>query len=146
MLELLLEPFNYPFMIYGLQQPVWWVLSARSSAHLLCCAAWPFFGDALSHTILPGIAVGYLIGGSAREPLFWWALGTAIISALSIGAISRGTKIKEDTAIGIIFAGMFALGHRAHLYRAELCAGSVALPVWGCAGCHARRSGADGHL
>jgi manganese/iron transport system permease protein len=69
-----------------------------------------FFGDALAHTILPGIAVGYLVSGGGREGLFWWALGTAIASALGIGAISRATKIKEDTAIGIIFAGMFALG------------------------------------
>lgn len=69
-----------------------------------------FFGDALSHAILPGIAIGYLVGGGAREPLFWWALVTAIISSLGIGAISRSTRIKEDTAIGIIFAGTFALG------------------------------------
>lgn len=69
-----------------------------------------FFGDALSHTILPGVAAGYLVGGGTGGSLFWWALATAIISALSIGAISRGSKIKEDTAIGIIFAGMFALG------------------------------------
>lgn len=69
-----------------------------------------FFGDALAHSILPGIAVGYLVGGGAREPLFWWALIAAILSSLGIGAISRSTKIKEDTAIGIIFAGMFALG------------------------------------
>jgi manganese/iron transport system permease protein len=69
-----------------------------------------FFGDALAHAILPGIAIGYLVGGGARQPLFWWALMTAIMSSLGIGAISRNTKIKEDTAIGIIFAGMFALG------------------------------------
>lgn len=69
-----------------------------------------FFGDALAHAILPGIAVGYLVGGGARDPLFWWALLTAVVSALGIGTISRSTKIKEDTAIGIIFAGMFALG------------------------------------
>jgi manganese/iron transport system permease protein len=69
-----------------------------------------FFGDALAHAILPGIAVGYLVGGGAREPLFWWAMLTAVLSALGIGAISRATQIKEDTAIGIIFAGMFALG------------------------------------
>jgi manganese/iron transport system permease protein len=69
-----------------------------------------FFGDALAHAILPGVAVGYLVGGGAREPLFWWALLTAVASSLGIGAISRATKIKEDTAIGIIFAGMFALG------------------------------------
>lgn len=69
-----------------------------------------FFGDALAHAILPGLAVGYLVGGGAREPLFWWAMGTAVVSSLGIGAVSRTARIKEDTAIGIIFAGMFALG------------------------------------
>jgi manganese/iron transport system permease protein len=69
-----------------------------------------FFGDALAHTILPGIALGYLISGGARETLFWWALGTALVAALGIGALSKNSEIKEDTAIGIIFAGMFALG------------------------------------
>jgi manganese/iron transport system permease protein len=69
-----------------------------------------FFGDALAHTILPGIALGYLVSGGAREPLFWWALGTSIAAALGIGAISKNAQIREDTAIGIIFAGMFALG------------------------------------
>lgn len=69
-----------------------------------------FFGDALAHTILPGIALGYLLSGGARESLFWWALGTAIVAALGIGAISKNSELKEDTAIGIIFAGMFALG------------------------------------
>lgn len=69
-----------------------------------------FFGDALAHTILPGIALGYLVSGGAREPLFWWALGTAVVAALGIGTISKNAEIREDTAIGIIFAGMFALG------------------------------------
>jgi len=69
-----------------------------------------FFGDALAHTILPGIALGYLISGGTRDVLFWWALGTAVLAALGIGAISKNAEIKEDTAIGIIFAGMFALG------------------------------------
>ena len=69
-----------------------------------------FFGDALAHSILPGVAVGYMVGNGARQPLFWWALIAAILSSLGIGAISRSTKIKEDTAIGIVFAGTFALG------------------------------------
>jgi manganese/iron transport system permease protein len=69
-----------------------------------------FFGDALAHTILPGVALGYLVSGGARDALFWWALGAAVVSALGIGAVSRNTQIKEDTAIGVIFAGMFALG------------------------------------
>jgi ABC-type Mn2+/Zn2+ transport system permease subunit len=110
MLNFLLEPFNYPFMIYGLVAAGLVGIVCAVVGTFIVLRGMAFFGDALSHTILPGIAVGYLIGGSARGSLFWWALGTAIISALSIGAISRGTKIKEDTAIGIIFAGMFALG------------------------------------
>jgi manganese/iron transport system permease protein len=69
-----------------------------------------FFGDALAHAILPGVAVGYIVGGGARGPLFWWALVAAVLSAVGIGAISRRGELKEDTAIGVIFAGMFALG------------------------------------
>ena len=69
-----------------------------------------FFGDALAHSILPGVAVGYLLTDGAREPLFWWGTGTAVVVSLVIGAVSKGARIKLDTAIGIIFAGMFALG------------------------------------
>jgi manganese/iron transport system permease protein len=69
-----------------------------------------FFGDALAHAILPGVAIGYLVGGGAREPLFWWSLFTAVAASIGIGAISKGAQVREDTAIGIVFAGMFALG------------------------------------
>ena len=69
-----------------------------------------FFGDALAHAILPGVAIGYLVGGGARGPLFWWGLLAAVISAVGIGTISKKAKINEDTAIGIVFASMFALG------------------------------------
>jgi len=68
-----------------------------------------FFGDALAHAILPGVAVAYLIGG-ASGPLFWGALAAAVVTALGIGAITRGGRLREDTAIGVIFAGVFALG------------------------------------
>jgi manganese/iron transport system permease protein len=69
-----------------------------------------FFGDALAHAILPGVAIGYLVSGGARAPLFWWALLAAVISSIGIGTISKGARIREDTAIGVVFAGMFALG------------------------------------
>jgi manganese/iron transport system permease protein len=69
-----------------------------------------FLGDALSHAILPGLAIGYLVSGGATDSLFWWALVTAIITSMGIGVISTNSEIKEDTAIGIVFAGMFALG------------------------------------
>lgn len=69
-----------------------------------------FFGDALAHAILPGVAIGYLAGSGARGPLFLWSLVAAVVSSVGIGAITRGTRVREDTAIGIVFAGMFALG------------------------------------
>ncbi len=110
MLEFILEPLNYAFMVRGLIAAVLvGVVSAVVGTYIVL-RGMAFFGDALAHAILPGIAVGYLVGGGAREPLFWWALATAILSSLGIGAISRNTQIKEDTAIGIVFAGMFALG------------------------------------
>ena len=67
------------------------------------------FGDALAHAILPGIAIAYLIGGAAG-PLFGGALAAALITALIIGVITRGGRVREDTAIGVIFSGAFALG------------------------------------
>jgi manganese/iron transport system permease protein len=110
MLDFLLAPFSYPFMVRGLIAAGLVGIICAIVGTFIVLRGMAFFGDALSHTILPGIAIGYLVSGGAREPLFWWALATAVISALGIGAISRATRIKEDTAIGIIFAGMFALG------------------------------------
>lgn len=110
LIEQILEPLRYPFMQRGLLAAVIvGVVCANLGAYVVL-RGMAFFGDALAHAILPGVAVGYLVGGGARGPLFWWALIAAIASAFGIGAISRGTKIREDTAIGIIFAGMFALG------------------------------------
>ncbi len=110
MAETLLEPLQYPFMVRALLAAIMvGVVSATLGAYVVL-RGMAFFGDALAHAILPGVAIGYLIGGGARGPLFWWAMLAAVISSLGIGAISRGTKIGEDTAIGIIFAGMFALG------------------------------------
>ncbi len=110
MIDFLLEPLQYAFMVRGLLAAVMVGIVCAVVGTYVVLRGMAFFGDALAHAILPGIAVGYLAGDGARGPLFWWALFTAVISALGIGAISRSTKIKEDTAIGIIFAGTFALG------------------------------------
>lgn len=110
MFEFLLAPLAYPFMVRGLLAAMLVGVICAVVGTYVVLRGMAFFGDALAHTILPGIAGGYLVGGGERGPLFWWALATAIGSAFGIGAISRGTKLKEDTAIGIVFAGMFALG------------------------------------
>jgi manganese/iron transport system permease protein len=110
MIDFLLEPLQYAFMVRGLVAAVMVGIVCAVVGTYVVLRGMAFFGDALAHAILPGIAIGYLVGGGAREPLFWWALVAAILSSLGIGAISRSTTIKEDTAIGIIFAGTFALG------------------------------------
>ena len=104
------QPLSYEFMQRGMLAAVLVGIVCAVVGTYVVLRGMAFFGDALAHTILPGIALGYLVSGGAREPLFWWALGTAIVAALGIGAISRNAQIKEDTAIGIVFAGMFALG------------------------------------
>ena len=110
MIDFLLEPLQYAFMVRGLIAAILVGIVCAVVGTYVVLRGMAFFGDALAHAILPGIAVGYLVGGGAREPLFWWALVAAILSSLGIGVISRSTTIKEDTAIGIIFAGTFALG------------------------------------
>ena len=109
-INLLLQPLSYEFMQRGMLAAILVGVVCAVVGTYVVLRGMAFFGDALAHTILPGIALGYLVSGGAPESLFWWALGTAIVAALGIGAISKNAEIKEDTAIGIIFAGMFALG------------------------------------
>ena len=110
LISFFLEPFAYPFMVRALLATIMVGIVSAVVGTYVVLRGMAFFGDALAHTILPGVALGYLVSGGARDTLFWWALGTAVIAALGIGAISKGSQIKEDTAIGVIFAGMFALG------------------------------------
>jgi ABC-type Mn2+/Zn2+ transport system permease subunit len=65
-----------------------------------------FFGDALAHAILPGIAIAYLLDAN----LFLGALLMGLLTAVGIGYLSRRGQVKEDTAIGVLFAACFALG------------------------------------
>ena len=109
-INLLLQPLQYEFMQRGMLAAILVGIVCAVVGSYVVLRGMAFFGDALAHTILPGIALGYLIIGEASGTLFWWALGTAVISALGIGAISKNAEIKEDTSIGVIFAGMFALG------------------------------------
>ena len=106
----LAEPLQYEFMQRGMIVAILVGIVCAVVGAYVVLRGMAFFGDALAHTILPGIALGYLISGGARDVLFWWALGTAIVAALGIGVLSKNSQIREDTAIGIIFAGMFALG------------------------------------
>lgn len=63
-------------------------------------------GDAISHAVLPGVVFSYMLGIS----MFIGAFITGVLTALAIGFISRNSRIKDDSAIGIMFTAMFALG------------------------------------
>ena len=110
MIDFFTAPLAYPFMQRGLIAALLVGSVCAVVGVYVVLRGMAFLGDALAHTILPGIAVGYLVNGANRGALFWWALGAAIISSLSIGVVSRAARIREDTAIGIVFAAMFALG------------------------------------
>ncbi len=111
--ELLLEPLRFSFMQRGLLAAVMVGVVCSVVGAFVVLRGMAFLGDALAHAILPGVAIGYMANGGSsadRGALFWWALGAAILSALGIGMITQGGRIKEDSAIGIVFVGMFALG------------------------------------
>lgn len=109
--EWIAGPLRYPFMLRALAAAVMvGGLSAVAGSYVVL-RSMTFLGDALAHSVLPGVAAGFLVSGRGdRRILFWWALGTAIFSAIGIGWISRHGRLREDAAIGIVFAGMFALG------------------------------------
>lgn len=65
-----------------------------------------FLGDALAHIILPGVVIAFLLG----IPLVIGALVMGVLTAFGIGALSERDVLREDSAIGVIFAGAFALG------------------------------------
>lgn len=109
-LQLLLEPFSYAFMQRGLVAVLLVGAVCAAVGTYMVLRGMAFFGDALAHAILPGVAAGYLVSGGTQGPLLWWALGAAVLTSVGIAALSRTTRLKEDTSIGIIFAGMFALG------------------------------------
>lgn len=68
-------------------------------------------GDALSHTVLPGIVIAFLVSDSrASIPLLLGATVAGFVTTILIGGIHRASKIKEDAAMGIVFTSLFAVG------------------------------------
>jgi manganese transport system permease protein len=102
----LTEPFQYPFMmralIIGLL--VGCVCSTLSCYMIL--KGWSLLGDAISHAVLPGIAIAYMLG----IPIVIGAFISGLLCVLGIGYVKQQTRVKEDAVIGILFTGFFAVG------------------------------------
>ena len=106
MLQWLLEPLAYVFMQRALLAALMVGILCAVVGCYVVLRSMAFLGDALAHAILPGVAIAYLIHGN----LTVGALIAAIVVALGIGFVSRQGAVREDTAIGILFAAALSLG------------------------------------
>jgi manganese/iron transport system permease protein len=105
-MEWLIAPFRYQFMQIGLLTALLVGLTCATIGVYVVLRRMAFIGDALSHTVLPGLVVAYL----NQWNLYGGALVAGVATALGIGWLTRRDEIREDTAIGVVFTGMFALG------------------------------------
>jgi ABC-type Mn2+/Zn2+ transport system permease subunit len=106
MIDWLIQPLTYGFMQRGMLAAVIVGVVCAVIGCYVVLRGMAFIGDALSHAILPGVAISYLLGSN----LLVGALVAAVVVALGIGLFSRRGVVKEDTAIGILFAAALALG------------------------------------
>lgn len=100
------EPLSYAFMQRGLLAGVMVGILCAVMGTYVVLRGMAFLGDAMAHAIMPGVAVAYILGGN----LLIGALVAAAAIALGIGYFTRQGDIKEDTAIGILFAAALSLG------------------------------------
>jgi len=100
------EPLAYAFMQRALLAAI---LIGAVCAVLSCylvLKGWSLMGDAVSHAVLPGIVIAYVIG----LPLALGAFAAGLVCALLTGYLKENSRVKEDTVMGIVFSGMFRLG------------------------------------
>lgn len=105
-LELAILPFQLPFMQYAFIITLMIAIPMAMLSCLLVLKGWSLMGDAVSHAVLPGVVIAYIVG----IPLSIGAFIAGMICALGTGFIKENSRIKEDTVLGIVFSGMFGLG------------------------------------
>jgi manganese/iron transport system permease protein len=106
LVSLLSEPFQYVFIRRGLIEALMMGGMCGAMGAFVVARGWGFIGDAISHAIFPGVVIAYL----GRFNFSLGALAFGILTALGIGALSHNRRLKEDTVIGVLFAGAFSLG------------------------------------
>lgn len=105
-LENISDPLQYSFMVRALVVSVLVGVTCAVLGAYVVMRGLAFMGDALAHAVLPGVVAALLIGMSP----FAGAAAVGIAVAIGIGYLTRRTGLSEDTTIGILFAGLFALG------------------------------------
>ena len=100
------DPFQLELMRRALYAAIVIAIVCALFSCFLVLKGWSLMGDAISHAVLPGIAVAYLIG----IPFIVGAFISGIFCSFATGFIKNNSRIKEDTVMGILFSGMFAVG------------------------------------
>ena len=105
-MNIVLDPLSYPFFVRAVVASSIVGLVCATVGSYMVLRGLAFMGDALSHSAFPGVVVAYLI----KVPFYFGASIAAVGTALAIGWVTRQGKLRSDTATGVLFAGMFALG------------------------------------
>lgn len=105
-MEFLLQPLGFEFMVKAIAvSALVGAVCATLSCYLILIR-WSLMGDAVSHSVLPGVVISYMLG----LPFGIGAFVFGLASVIMIGFIKARTRIKEDAVIGIVFTALFALG------------------------------------
>lgn len=101
-----LTPFEFDFMLNALALSALVGTVCAVFSCFLVLKGWSLMGDAISHAVLPGIVVAYVLG----LPLAVGAFASGLLCAVGTGYIKNNSRVKEDTVMGVVFTGLFALG------------------------------------
>jgi manganese/iron transport system permease protein len=104
--DLILQPLAYEFFVRALIASALVGVACAVVGAFVVLKGMSFIGDAVSHSAFPGIVIAYLLG----LPIILGGAVAAIATALGIGALTRRSGLRSDAVIGVLFAGMFALG------------------------------------
>ncbi|MDO5604826.1 MAG: metal ABC transporter permease [Paracoccus sp. (in: a-proteobacteria)] len=102
----LLVPFQIPFMQNAFAIAAIVAVPTALLSCFLVLKGWALMGDAISHAVLPGIVLAYVLG----LPLVIGAFAAGMVTALATGYLAGNSRIKQDTVMGVVFSGMFGLG------------------------------------
>jgi zinc/manganese transport system permease protein len=108
--DLLVAPFSYEFMRRGLLSAMLLGVSGGLLGCVLVLRRLALMGDALSHSLLPGVAAAWLLFGTSTVALFFGGLIAGLLTALGSALLSRMTRVKEDAAFGSLFIVFFGAG------------------------------------
>ncbi len=106
MVESLLAPFQFPFMVNALVISALVAVPMALLSCFLVLKGWSLMGDAISHAVFPGVVIAYIVG----LPLAVGAFAAGMFCAVATGFLKDNSRIKQDTVMGIVFSGMFGFG------------------------------------